>query len=35
VLSASGLTKLEVVTDTTPATDNRKPVLVSTGQEVA
>jgi hypothetical protein len=35
VLAASGLSKLEVVTDTTPATDNRKPVLVSTGQEVA
>jgi hypothetical protein len=35
VLAASGLTKLEVMTaDQTPAADDRKPYLVSTGKEV-
>jgi hypothetical protein len=35
ILEATGLTKLEIATDTTPATDKRKPVLVGSDQEVS
>jgi hypothetical protein len=35
ILEATGLTKLEIATDTTPATDNRKAVLVGSGKEVS